>query len=903
MQHEEIAQMKRAHSILKKVDYEPAKLEKGYANRFLRINLSNLDISIHPITQQMKDLWVGGKGFDLWLTFQEINKDTKWDSPENPICFSSGPLGGTTSFPGSGKTIVTAVSPLTDNMMDCNVGGYFGPYLKFAGFDALMLTGKTNEDVIVLLDAVNYTISIEKAPLESVNSHIVAEELTEMYADNEIDMRNIAVVSSGKAAEHSRMGLLNFSFWDWRRNVARLKQAGRGGIGTVFRDKKVKALVLKSQGINPAWRVEENKVAKFVTPSKIIKQNDKKDIEAIFTIIEKWERKPEHIYEMLLEIQDTFHFISYTAIEMLNKHTGLTKAGIYHLVTFYKVFCLEPKGEKVIQVCTGAACQAKGANILLETLEKKLGIKAGETTADKKYTLEAASCLGICEVAPAIKINDAVFGNVEPNKIMELLTNENPSELPKKNDTVKTVGIEKPYILNKDKRNYESFKNLITSKKNPQEIIQTIKESNLLGRGGGGFSAGMKWELCYENSQAKNLSPILVCNSSIVEPIPSLVIEGLLIAGYTLGAKEARVFFRLEHKAELERFAKEVKKVKSEGLLGKNILTSGFDFEIHVHLGAGGYVIGESSALLQTLLGKVSEPQPKYIHASENGARNVPTLVQNIETWANIPLLFETEKCCSCSSCNCKPDTKAVLISGDIKNQGMLEVKLGTSFADIIAATGGIAKRKRTIKALQIGGTGGGFLPESKLSLPYDYQPLANEGVFIGSSSIVVKDNRKCIVDSVLNSVLFLLDESCGKCTPCREGLFALKTILQKITEGKGKVEDLDLMSEIGETMLEASLCKFGKTASAPILTALKHFRTEFEEHILHKKCSCGVCKNLIHFEISKEKCVGCTICAQKCPVQAISGKTKEIHSISQEICIKCGVCYDVCNFDAVEVK
>jgi NADH:ubiquinone oxidoreductase subunit F (NADH-binding) len=233
----------------------------------------------------------------------------------------------------------------------------------------------------------------------------------------------------------------------------------------------------------------------------------------------------------------------------------------------------------------------------------------------------------------------------------------------------------------------------------------------------------------------------------------------------------------------------------------------------------------------------------------------------------------------------------------------MLEVKLGTSFADIIAATGGIAKRKRTIKALQIGGTGGGFLPESKLSLPYDYQPLANEGVFIGSSSIVVKDNRKCIVDSVLNSVLFLLDESCGKCTPCREGLFALKTILQKITEGKGKVEDLDLMSEIGETMLEASLCKFGKTASAPILTALKHFRTEFEEHILHKKCSCGVCKNLIHFEISKEKCVGCTICAQKCPVQAISGKTKEIHSISQEICIKCGVCYDVCNFDAVEVK
>jgi NADH:ubiquinone oxidoreductase subunit F (NADH-binding)/NADH:ubiquinone oxidoreductase subunit E len=901
MHKENLAQMKRAHSILKKVDFDPVELNKGYANRYLKINLSGLDISIHPITQQMKDLWVGGKGFDLWLTFQEINKNTKWDSPENPICFSSGPLGGTTSFPGSGKTLVTAVSPLTDNLIDCNVGGYFGPYLKFAGFDALILTGKTKEDVIVVIDAVKHTISIVIAPLESINSHVVAEELTEMYADNEIDMRNIAVVSSGKAAEHTRMGLLNFSFWDWRRGVARLKQAGRGGIGTVFRDKKVKALVLKSQGINPAWRVEENKVAKLVTPKKILKQEDKKDIEIIINIIEKWNRKPEHVYEMLLEIQEKFRFISFTAIELLTKYTKLTKAGIYHIVTFYKVFCLEPKGENVIQICAGAACQAKGANILLETLEKKLGIKAGETTNDKKFTLEAASCLGVCEIAPVIKVNDTLYGNVEPSKIMELINSDNPGEFVKKNTPIKTVGITEPYILCKEERNYESFKHLVSTKKNSSEIIKTIKVSNLRGRGGAGFPTGMKWESCLKNSQNENKIPVLVCNSSIVEPMPGLVIEGLLIAGYTLGAKEAHVFFRLEHKAEMKRFAEETEKAKSIGLLGKNILNSGFDFTIELHQGAGGYVIGESSALLQTLLGKVSEPQPKYLHATENSGKSMTVLVQNIETWANIPLLFTQSKC-SCS-CNCSQDTKAVLLSGDIKNQGMTEVKLGTSCNEIIAAAGGIGKKKRTIKALQIGGTGGGFLPENKLDLAYDFDSLVSEGVFIGSSSIVVKDNRKCIVDSVLNSVTFLLDESCGKCTPCREGLFALKTILQRITEGNGNIEDIEIMQEIGETLREASLCQFGKTASAPILTALQHFKAEFEEHILQNKCASGVCKKLIHFEINKENCVGCTICAQKCPVQAISGKTKEIHTISQEICIKCGVCYDVCNFDAVEVK
>jgi len=228
-----IQKMRDAHELIVEVPYEISPLEKGYSNKILRIDLDKNEIKILPVTQQMKDLWVGGKGFDLWITFNEITKDTKWDSPENPICFSPGPLSGTTSFPGSGKTIVTAISPATNSIMDSNVGGYFGPFLKFSGFDSLEIIGKAKDETIILIDAVHKKISIEKAPLEPIDSHVLAEELTEMYADDVEDRRNIAVVSSGRGATHTRMGLLNFSFYDWRRKLPRLKQAGRGGIGTV----------------------------------------------------------------------------------------------------------------------------------------------------------------------------------------------------------------------------------------------------------------------------------------------------------------------------------------------------------------------------------------------------------------------------------------------------------------------------------------------------------------------------------------------------------------------------------------------------------------------------------------------------------------------------------------------
>jgi len=303
MLEEKIAQMQKAHEVLYESSFELKELNKGYSDRTLRIDIEKNEITIHPVTRQMKDLWTGGKGFDLWLMLREITRETKWDSQENPICFSSGPLGGTTSFPGSGKTIVTTISPSTHSIMDCNVGGYFGPFLKFAGFDALVIVGKAREETIIFIDAVTKKITIESAPLESIDSHLLVEELTEMYADDDLDRRNISVVSAGRGAQHTRMGVLNFSFWDWRRNVARLKQAGRGGIGSVFRNKKLKALVIKNRDITPAWRVSENKVARWVAPKKISTQCSG-EIAELDAVIKKWGNDPEFVIEMMQDIQD-----------------------------------------------------------------------------------------------------------------------------------------------------------------------------------------------------------------------------------------------------------------------------------------------------------------------------------------------------------------------------------------------------------------------------------------------------------------------------------------------------------------------------------------------------------------------------------------------------------------------
>lgn len=416
----EIAEMRNAHEILAEFRYDPVVIHRGYTNRTLRFDISKNTIEEQPVTQQMKDLWIGGKGFDLWLMLQEINSETKWDNPENPICMSSGPLGGTTSFPGSGKTIVTSISPLTHSIMDSNVGGYFGPYLKFAGWDALTVVGKADEDIIIYIDAVNTKITIEKAPKESLDSHKLAEELTEMYADDDMDKRNISVVSAGQASEHIRMGVLNFSFWDWRRNEARLKQAGRGGIGTVFRNKRIKALIVKNKEYQQPWSVQENKVTKLTTDN-ICCEGGQSDRELVKEIVEKWNANPDYVIEMMQDIQEKERYISKEAVQEISLITGVPEAQLYHIATFYKAFSLKPRGEINVQVCIGTACHVKGAAKVLRSFERELDIKQGETTKDQRFSLEAIACLGTCSIAPVIKVGDEVIGNVMSKDVPKIV--------------------------------------------------------------------------------------------------------------------------------------------------------------------------------------------------------------------------------------------------------------------------------------------------------------------------------------------------------------------------------------------------------------------------------------------------------------------------------------------------
>jgi len=1058
--------MREKHKILKDFSFELVPLEKGYANRTLRIDLDSNEITTAAVTNQMKELWIGGKGFDLWLTLPEIDRQTRWDSNNNPICFSSGPLGGTTSFPGSGKTLITTISPLTNLIIDSNVGGYFGPYLKFAGFDVLTVVGKASEDSIIFIDAVAGKITIETAPEEQVDSHLAAEELTEMFADNDLDKKNIAVASAGRAAEHTRMGILNFSFWDWRRNAARLKQAGRGGVGTVFRDKNLKAIVIKNRNFTPSWRVEENKVASYVTPQRIMIQDDAGEINEIKAIIKKWNDDPEYVIEMMQDIQDRFKHISKTAVELLNTHTGTPKANIYHIATFYKSFSLEPKGETLIQVCLGTACHVKGAQNVLSSFERILGIKDGGTTESKKYSLEGVRCLGACSIAPVIKIGDEVIGNVQAKDVEKILENyraesKEKTEIEKAAvaDQGKVDSIVLEQIKAREEKNrarykgalmvctgtgcvsakgfniYDRFKKELENRNmendylvvktgcngfcavgpivvvqpqgvfyqkvsedditsiidehllggkvvkkllytDPQSekiytkmdeieffteqqlialrnkglidpenidhyiardgymalakalemdtdaIIKEVTVSGIRGRGGGGFPTGVKWQSCKKAMEERNETSYIVCNAdegdpgafmdrSIIETDPHTVIEGMLIAARALQAEEGFIYIRKEYPLALERLEKALEQARSRGLLGDSIMGTDFSFDIHIHRGAGAFVCGESTALMASMSGKAGEPRAKYIHNVEYGYRDKPTVLNNVETWANIPeiILKGAEWFAEIGTGDVKGNpwngssgTKVFSLVGDINNTGLVEVPMGITLHDIVYKVGGGIPGGRKFKAIQTGGPSGGCIPEENLDMEVDFDSLTKAGSMMGSGGMIVMDDHTCMVDVARYFINFLIDESCGKCTPCREGLFALSNVLTRITRGEGKEEDLDRLQELSETIESSSLCQLGGTAPNPVLTTLRYFEDEYMKHIKDKTCPAGVCTALITYAIN-ENCTGCVICAKNCPTRAISGEPKELHTINQEDCIKCGICLESCKYNAVEVK
>ena len=446
----------------------------------------------------------------------------------------------------------------------------------------------------------------------------------------------------------------------------------------------------------------------------------------------------------------------------------------------------------------------------------------------------------------------------------------------------------------------------------PEAIIEEIKTAGLRGRGGGGFSMGLKWET---TRKATGLPKYIICNAdegdpgaymdrSLLEGNPYSILEGMLIGAYAIGSNTGYIYVRNEYPLAVKNITIAVEKARNLGILGENILGSGFDFDVVIVRGGGAFVCGEETALIASIEGRSGEPRAKYVFPAERGLYNKPTNINNVETWANVPLIINkgAQWYRSIGTENSK-GTKIFALVGKINNTGLVEVPMGITLREIVYDIGGGIPKGRKFKGVQVGGPSGGCIPESHLDLPVDFDALSKVGSMMGSGGMIVMDDRTCMVDVALYFLKFLEEESCGKCTPCREGVHQMRLILERITEGNGKEEDLETIEWMGKAIIDGSLCGLGGTAPNPVLTTLRYFRDEYEAHIKEKTCPAGVCKALITYTIDPELCTGCMVCAKICPVEAATGEKKELHTIDQDKCIKCGACFESCKFDAVKVS
>ncbi len=587
-----------------------------------------------------------------------------------------------------------------------------------------------------------------------------------------------------------------------------------------------------------------------------------------------------------------------------------------------------------IVVCGGTGCLALGAQEVITSFRRE--IEKGKL--GKKLSLRITGCPGFCERGPlvVIKPENILYQQVRNEDVAEIVTETVKGKIvdrllytdPNTGQKI-TYEHEVPFykkqkrLLLGDNSNIDPTEirdylalggygalSRALSKMSPEEIIEEVKKSGLRGRGGGGFPTGIKWETC---RRANGETRYVICNCdegdpgafmdrSLMEGNPHSVLEGMIIGAYAIGGHEGYIYVRNEYPLAVRNAQIAIEQAEELGLLGKNILGSGFDFSVKISRGGGAFVCGESTALMASLEGKVGEPRAKYVHTVEKGLYEQPTNLNNVETWANVPLIIKNGADWYAKvGTEGSKGTKIFSLVGKINNTGLVEVPMGISLREIIYDVGGGIPGDIEFKAVQTGGPSGGCIPESLLDLPVDFDRLAKVGSMMGSGGMIVMDEDSCMVDIAKYFIGFLEGESCGKCVPCREGLKRMSQILTDITEGRGKEGDIELLERLSSTLIDSSLCALGSTAPNPVLTTIHYFRDEYEAHIKDKRCPAGVCKELITYLIDEEKCPGCGLCVKACPVEAITsmGKKKPV-VLDQEKCIKCGACYDVCNLGAV---